>query len=76
VLLGTAASARASGRSDTVIVDTHGAPVPDPVMELFAKVIQKTGPVPVVLERDQDIPSLAVLLEEAARVKSHMSVKD
>jgi uncharacterized protein len=71
-LLGTAESARASGRSDTVIVDTHGADIPDPVMEVFAKVVAKTGPVPVVLERDQDIPPLAVLLEEVAKIKRVM----
>jgi uncharacterized protein len=41
-------------------------------MDVFAKVVAKTGPVPVVLERDQDIPPLAVLLEEVAKIKRVM----
>ena len=72
-LLGTAEAARASGEPRVVIVDTHGADVPDPVMGVFAKVIAKTGPVPVVLERDQDIPPLSVLLEEVAKIKRVMA---
>jgi uncharacterized protein (UPF0276 family) len=51
-----------------VIVDTHGADVPDPVLELFRRIVAKTGPVPVVLERDQDIPPLEILLEEVAKI--------
>ena len=59
--------------SDVLIVDTHGAPVSDPVLELFAKVITRTGPVPVVLERDQDIPPLAVLLAEVRKIEHVMT---
>jgi uncharacterized protein (UPF0276 family) len=59
--------------SDALIVDTHGAPVSDPVLELFAKVITRTGPVPVVLERDQDIPPLAVLLAEVRKIEHVMT---
>jgi uncharacterized protein len=70
--LGTAEDARRSGRQDTVIVDTHGADVPDPVLALFSRVVAKTGPVPVVLERDQDIPPFPKLLEEVARIKGVM----
>lgn len=52
----------------TLIVDTHGADVPDPVLELFGRIVAKTGPVPVVLERDQDIPPLDALLSEVAKI--------
>jgi uncharacterized protein len=48
----------------TLIVDTHGAPVPDPVLDLLGRVLLRTGPVPVVLERDQAIPALATLVRE------------
>jgi uncharacterized protein len=51
-----------------LIVDTHGADVCNAVYELVEEVIEKTGPVPVVLERDQSIPELRVLLDEVARL--------
>jgi uncharacterized protein (UPF0276 family) len=54
----------------SLLVDTHGAPTPDPVLALFARVVAKTGPVPVVIERDLEVPPLAELLAEVARVKA------
>jgi uncharacterized protein (UPF0276 family) len=53
----------------TLIVDTHGADVCDPVLELLGRVLAVTGPKPVLLERDQNIPDLPALLEEVARIK-------
>jgi uncharacterized protein (UPF0276 family) len=53
-----------------LIVDTHGADVPDPVLSLLARVLARTGPVPVLLERDQNIPDLDVLLEEVGRIRA------
>ena len=49
-----------------LLVDTHGAPVRAPVYELLAYVLERTGPVPVLLERDHNVPPLAALLEEVA----------
>jgi hypothetical protein len=54
---------------DGMLVDTHGADVNDPVHELMAWVIERTGPKPVVLERDQLIPSLDELLGEVSRLQ-------
>jgi uncharacterized protein (UPF0276 family) len=65
--LGAAAAERAPG---AMIVDTHGADVPDPVLSLLQRVLARTGPVPVVLERDQNIPPLPVLFDELARVRA------
>lgn len=53
-----------------MIVDTHGADVPDPVLALLARVYPRTGPVPVVLERDQNIPDLDGLLAEMGRIRA------
>jgi uncharacterized protein (UPF0276 family) len=53
----------------TLIVDTHGADVCDPVLELLSRVLAITGPKPVLLERDQNIPDLPLLLEEVGRIK-------
>jgi hypothetical protein len=53
---------------DEVILDTHGAPIGDPVFDLLTWVIERTGPLPVVIERDQNIPAWGELLAEASRV--------
>jgi uncharacterized protein (UPF0276 family) len=53
-----------------LIVDTHGADVSDPVLALLERVVARTGAVPVLLERDQAIPSLDGLLAELARVRA------
>ena len=51
-------------------LDTHGAPVIDPVIELMQWVLPRIGrPVPVLLERDNDIPPLAELLAERAAIQ-------
>jgi uncharacterized protein (UPF0276 family) len=61
---------KAAGSEGALIVDTHGADVPDPVLSLFAEVIARTGPRPVVLERDHQMPPLVDLLAEIARLKA------
>ncbi len=53
------------------IIDTHDADVIDPVWALYAKAIERLGPVSTMIERDDHIPPLADLvteLEQARRV--------
>jgi hypothetical protein len=51
-------------------VDTHGAEVIDPVVELMQWTLARLGrPVPVLLERDNHIPDFDVLLAERARLQ-------
>ena len=47
-----------------LLLDTHGAPVADEVLELLEWTLERTGAVPVLLERDNDVPELAELLAE------------
>ncbi len=56
-------------RFDRIIIDTHGAPVIDEVYRLLEFTLQKTGPVPVLLERDNNIPPYDELLEEVKRIE-------
>ncbi len=49
-------------------VDTHGTAVIDPVWHLLDQALQKTGPRPVLLERDFNIPPMAELLDEVERI--------
>lgn len=55
---------------DTLLVDTHGAEVRDEVRALLSYVIERTGPKPVLLERDSNIPPLSELLDEAASLQA------
>ena len=57
-------------RSKMLIVDTHGSDCSGDVLALLERVLERTGPVPVLLERDQAIPPLDQLLVEVARVKA------
>lgn len=59
-----------ANREGALIVDTHGNDVCDDVLALLERTLEKTGPVPVLLERDQAIPELPKLLEEVRRVET------
>ena len=51
--------------SRSTIIDSHDAPVPDEVWELFRKTIALTGPTSVLVERDANLPALSELVKEA-----------
>jgi len=55
---------------DELFIDSHAAPVDDPVLSLLERVVERIGPVPVLLERDHKVPPLDELLAETARVAS------
>jgi uncharacterized protein len=46
------------------IIDTHDAPVIDPVWDLYEYAISKLGAVSTMIERDDHIPELEVLVQE------------
>lgn len=53
-----------------LLIDTHGAPVAPAVLDLLAATLERTGPLPVLLERDNAVPELGVLLEEVRSVRA------
>jgi uncharacterized protein (UPF0276 family) len=59
-----------SKKSSGLLLDTHGTAVSNEVFELLAFALEQTGPVPVLLERDNDVPELDVLLEELRALRS------
>lgn len=61
--------------ADDLIIDTHGQAIIDPVYELFEWTIEKTKPVPVLLERDFNIPELPELQHELNSLKAIMKTK-
>jgi uncharacterized protein (UPF0276 family) len=46
------------------IIDTHDAPIIDPVWELYDHALARLGPVSTMIERDDNIPELGELVEE------------
>ncbi|MCH9807740.1 MAG: DUF692 domain-containing protein [Alphaproteobacteria bacterium] len=60
-----------AGHSDMgdYIIDTHDHPVSDEVFELYRKALDRFGPVSTMIERDDNIPPLADLLEELERAR-------
>jgi len=57
--------------SDDLIIDTHGQPIIDPVYNLFEYTVNKLPKqVPVLLERDFNIPQLSELADEMQRLEN------
>ena len=50
-------------------VDTHGAPVIDPVWQLLQRAYAEFGSLPTLLERDFNIPPMPELLQEVQRIR-------
>ena len=53
--------------SGPLLIDDHGSPVADPVWTLYAETVARTGPLPTLIEWDNDVPPFAELLAEAQR---------
>lgn len=51
------------------IIDTHRGSVIEPVLDLYRQTITLAGPVPTLIEWDDEIPELPVLLAEAERAR-------
>lgn len=62
--------------SGPLLIDDHGSPVADPVWTLYAQVIAATGPLPTLIEWDNDIPPFETLLAEAARADAILAQHD
>ncbi|RQH06479.1 DUF692 domain-containing protein [Paraburkholderia dinghuensis] len=53
-----------------LLIDSHDAPIADPVWALYRHVIDRIGPRPTLIERDEHIPAFPVLLAERARAQA------
>ena len=54
---------------DTFIIDTHDAPIADPVWALYRRTCARLGKVSTMIERDANIPPLGELLDELEVVR-------
>jgi uncharacterized protein (UPF0276 family) len=50
-----------------LLIDTHGAPVAEAIWTLYRRLIDRVGPCPTLIERDDDIPAFDVLMAERDR---------
>jgi uncharacterized protein (UPF0276 family) len=50
-----------------LLIDAHGTPVADIVWTLFEQALERTGPVPTLIEWDNDVPAFPVLMNEARK---------
>jgi uncharacterized protein len=56
-----------------LLIDSHGDPVSEAVFDLFAQVTSLAGPRPVLVERDNNVPSLEDFLQEVGSVRSYQA---
>jgi uncharacterized protein (UPF0276 family) len=54
-------------RSGGVLIDDHGSAVCDEVWQLYRRALARFGPLPTLIEWDNNIPSLATLVAESER---------
>jgi hypothetical protein len=52
------------------LIDTHDEPVVDPVWALYAEALRRFGPVSTMIERDDNIPPFAELVDELDRARA------
>ena len=57
----------------TLLIDSHNNPVVDPVWTLYDRLLTRSGPLPTLVEWDNDIPDWPILETEAARAMSALS---
>ena len=56
----------------SILIDTHSQPVSDSVWNLYSQTLRRFGPLPTLIEWDQNIPELETLLDEAEKARKMM----
>lgn len=56
-----------------LLIDTHGAPVAEPVWALYRRLIRRIGPRPTLIERDDDVPAFDVQMAERDRAAGELA---
>jgi uncharacterized protein (UPF0276 family) len=58
-----------------LLIDAHCAPVSDPVWRLYEHALARRGAVATLIEWDNDVPPWPILMEEARRAESLLSLR-
>jgi uncharacterized protein (UPF0276 family) len=56
-----------------LLIDTHGAPIAEPVWALYRRLIRRIGPRPTLIERDDDVPAFDILMTERDRAAGELA---
>jgi len=63
------------GEGGRLLIDAHGCAVADVVWALYRRALARTGPVPTLVEWDNDVPAFAVVAAEVARVQAALATE-
>ena len=58
---------------ERLLIDAHNAPVLPDVFALYQHTLRKSGPLPTLVEWDNDVPPFAALMDEVARVEGALA---
>lgn len=61
---------------ETLLIDNHGAPICDEVLNLYGAFVSHHGTRPTLVEWDTDVPEFSVLVSETRRALSAMSAAE
>ena len=61
---------------EALLIDTHAAPIAEPVWALYARLIARIGPRPTLIERDDNIPDFADLMAERDRADALLTARE
>jgi uncharacterized protein (UPF0276 family) len=53
-----------------LLIDAHGAPVADAVWSLYRRTLARSGPVPTLIEWDNDVPDFATMVTEVSLARA------
>ena len=57
---------------DRLLIDDHGAPIDNAVWNLYQHVLERTGPIATLIERDNQLPAFSVLHAEASQADERL----
>lgn len=63
----------AEGEGEPLLIDAHGSPIADPVWALYARTLARTGPMPTLVEWDNDVPDWPVLSAQARQAETFLA---
>jgi uncharacterized protein (UPF0276 family) len=56
-----------------LLIDAHGAPVADTVWSLYRRTLARSGPVPTLIEWDNDVPDFASVVAEVSLARTALA---
>jgi uncharacterized protein (UPF0276 family) len=60
---------------EALLIDAHGSPVAEDVWALYQHALNRAGPVPTLIERDNDVPPFAVLAAEVGQARAALEAE-